>query len=82
MDISAQEIRKYLGQLKSIKWLGLAAHLQRSALADRRSAIETKVQLIRISILVDGDGTPLFWSEPECTPIAPAKNAMNWLNQL
>lgn len=83
MDLSELDIRKYISQLKSTKWLGLAVHLQRAALLERQpSGAAVKCKLVKISIIVDGDGNPLFWTDPDITSIAPAKSAMNWLNEL
>jgi hypothetical protein len=77
MDVSASDVRKYIDQLKSMKWLGLAAHLQRSA-----SASGKKCQIIQVSIITDEEGNPIFWTDPECTGVTPAKNALSWLNSL
>ena len=86
MDLSACEIRKYLDQIKSSKWLGLAVHLQRTALSYRSTkAIEydrKKCQIIRVTVVADEDGNPIFWTEPECTNVFPVKNALSFFEKL
>ena len=64
--------------IKSDKWLGVIARLQRLG----RTQYVTKCKLIRLSILVDEDGNPMVWTEPECTPIEPGSGAKEWLNRL
>ena len=62
----------------SDSWLKVAARLQRMG----KTYHVDKCKLLRINIVVDQDGAPVFWPEPECVPIEPANGAREWLNRL
>lgn len=68
-----------LEQTFSPQWINILRALHRIA---KTRHVECN-KLIRLSVLVDGDGNPVIWSEPDCTIVSPrGDQAKAWLNQL
>ena len=62
--------------IRSDKWIGLILRLQRMG----RTQHISKCKLIKISVICDEDGNPVWWPEPECVPIEAG--IKDWLNRL
>lgn len=63
--------------IKSDKWVALILRLQRMG----RTQHINKCKVFRLTVITDEDGSPIVWTEPQCTPIE-GNDAKNWLNQL
>jgi len=57
-------------------WNGLAQRLQHASSGQRGLSI------IRITIIVDAGGNPIFWGEPEVTKVEPRTRASEFLNKI
>lgn len=60
------------------EWLQVATRLQRLA----KTTYLNKTKLLRINIIVNSDGVPIFWPEPSSTPLEIAGGNQDWINQL
>lgn len=60
------------------EWLQVAMRLQRLA----KTQYINKAKLLNIKIITNGEGSPVFWPEPQCTPIESANGDKDWINQL
>lgn len=68
-----------LEQTFSPKWINLLRRLHMVA----KTKHVSHSKLIRLSVVVDSAGTPLFWGDPECIPISPSGDEIkNWVNEL
>lgn len=59
------------------QWLNVVRRLQSVA----RDAREPGYALISITVLVDGEGFPVFWSDPAVTRFNPYRKAAEFLHQ-
>lgn len=43
----------------------------------------SRSKIIKLAVIVDASGTPLWWPDPECKAISPEGDGVKeWLNQL
>lgn len=62
--------------IKHYDWINLVRKLQSIAAQNNGLAI------IRVTVLVDGNGKPIQWVEPEITKVEPWRRAVEFLDLL
>ncbi len=68
-----------LEQTFSQQWINILRRLHMTA----KTKHVSHSKLIRFSLIVDTNGNPVAWTDPECTAISPSGDVLKeWLNQL